>query len=211
MIQVTFRLKVPEMWFTEIAKKYETTINVLQCNVRAGQKEGCSELVEILDAGDQIDEILDELRNHPNIISVEDAPSRKGSIICAIKTNQCGICSAIHDIDAFKTAQSTSKDGTVEWKIIAPEEKVVRGLVTKLKSEGVEVELVSKVHVDIDTLLTARQEKIVQVAYKRGYFDYPKRINIRELARIFDVSISTMSEILRKSEKKIIGKFFKNA
>lgn len=199
------------MWFTDIAKKFSTTINVLECNVRAGQNEGCSELVEILDTEDRTDEILEALRNHPNITTMQNAPSRKGSIVCAVKTNQCGICSIVHDIDAFKTAQSTSKDGTVEWKLIATEEKVLLNLIKELKAKGIEVELVSKVHVDMDTLLTTRQEKIVQIAYKRGYFDYPKRINIRELGRIFEVSISTMSEILRKSEKKIIGKYFKDA
>ncbi len=211
MIQVTLRLKVPDMWFTDIAKEYETPINVLQCNVRSGQNDGCSELVEILNTDEKDEEILAALRNHPNISTVEDAPSRKGSMICAIRTNQCGVCSTVHDIDAFKTSQTTLKDGSVEWKLIATEEKVILNLVNKLKKDGIEVELVSKVHVDMDTLLTTRQEKIVQVAYKRGYFDYPKRINIRELARIFDVSISTMSEILRKSEKKIIGKYFKDA
>ena len=211
MIQVTLKLTVPGMWFTEIAKKYSTTINVLECNVRAGQDEGCSELVEILDAGDQAEEILEALRNHPNIVRVADAPSRKGSLIAAIKTNQCGVCSAVHDIDVFKIYQSTDKDGIMEWKLISSEERFLLELVNKLKSLGIDVELVSKVQIDMDTLLTERQEKIIQLAYKRGYFDYPKRINIRELARIFEVSISTMSEILRKSEKKIIGKYFKNA
>lgn len=210
MIQVTLRLTVPDMWFTDIAKKYGATINVLECNVRAGQEEGCSELVEILDTNDQNEAILEELRNHPNILTVQDAPSRKGSLIAAVKTNQCGLCSRVHNIDAFKTHQSTNKDGKVEWKLIATDEKVLLSLINGLKKSDVDVELVSKVHVDMDSLLTTRQEKIVQVAYKRGYFDYPKRINIRELARIFEVSISTMSEILRKSEKKIIGHYFKD-
>jgi predicted DNA binding protein len=210
MIQVTLRLTVPNMWFTDIAKKYGATINVLECNVRTGHEDGCSELVEILDIEERTEEVLEDLRNHPNIVAVEDAPSRKGSMIAAIKTNHCGVCSLVHDIDAFKTHQSTNKDGKVEWKLIATDEKVLLNLITTLKSRGIEVQLVSKVHVDMDSLLTARQEKIVQVAYKRGYFDYPKRINIRELARIFEVSISTMSEILRKSEKKIIGKYFKD-
>lgn len=209
MIQVTLKLTVPNQWFTEIAKKYGATINVLRCNVRVGQDDGCSELVEILGIEDTQEEFLQELRNHPSIMSVEDAPARKGAVIAAIKTNRCGICAMVHDIDAFMTFQSTNPDGTVEWKLIVTNEKVLLNIIKKLKHMGVEVELVSKIHVDVESLLTTRQEKIIEVAYKRGFFDYPKRINIRELARIFEVSISTMSEILRKTEKKIIGQYFK--
>ncbi|MCI0480442.1 MAG: hypothetical protein L0213_02500, partial [Candidatus Dadabacteria bacterium] len=77
MIQVTLRLTVPDQWFTDIAKKFGATVNVLECNVRAGLNKGCSELVEILDTNERNEEILEDLRKHPSILTVQDAPSRK--------------------------------------------------------------------------------------------------------------------------------------
>lgn len=153
---------------------------------------------------------MESLKKHPHIDDVDVIPSRKGFIMGAIRTNQCYICQVLHNTDSFLTSYSTSKEGIVEWKLISLTEKSVLNLIDDLKKKGVEVQLVKKVHLDPESLLTARQEKIMEVAYKRGYFDYPKRINIRELARIFEVSISTMSEILRKGEKKIIGEYFKD-
>ena len=210
MIQVTLRLKVSGAWYSDIFAKFETPIKILECKNQRGT-DGCSNLIEIMDSKDQLGEIITELNQHPHVTDVDFSPSRKGFAIGAIKTNQCYSCAALHNTDCFLTSYTIVNKDEAEWKLITPTEKSVVKLIDRLKKDGMEVKLISKVHLDPDMLLTARQEKIMNVAYKRGYFDYPKRINIRELARIFEVSISTMSEILRKGEKKIIGKYFKDA
>ena len=46
------------------------------------------------------------------------------------------------------------------------------------------------------------------MAYQRGYYDFPKRIGVRELAEMFDISTATLSEILRRGQKKIIEHYF---
>lgn len=207
MIEVTLKLKVPNAWFSEIVKKYATPIKILHHKSHEGE-EGCSELVEIVDTENKIDGIVEEIKNHPDVCNVEIAPARKGSVLGAISTTRCATCSALNSTDCFLASSLADKEGDVEWKIITANEKSLLDLIDKLEKRGVKAELVSKVNIDKDSILTARQEQILQVAYKRGYFDYPKRINIRELARIFGVSISTMSEILRKGEKKIIGSYF---
>ena len=48
----------------------------------------------------------------------------------------------------------------------------------------------------------------LQIAFERGYFDYPKRISLRDLAAMFDISISTLSEMLRKGQRKIMEEYF---
>jgi len=211
MIQVTLRLTVSGAWYSDIFEKFSTPIKVLECKNLREQGDGCSNLIEIMDSEDRIDEIVQEMENHPHINEVDISASRKGFAIGAIKTNQCYSCQALHNTDCFIMSYAIIGKDEVEWKIVSPMEKSIIDLMNNLKEQGIEVKLISKVHLDPDMLLTARQEKIMNVAYKRGYFDYPKRINIRELARIFEVSISTMSEILRKGEKKIIGSYFKDA
>ncbi len=56
-----------------------------------------------------------------------------------------------------------------------------------------------------DNILTKRQEEIIQAAFQKGYYDCPKRITVKELAKIFDISQSTLGEILQRGEKKIIS------
>jgi predicted DNA binding protein len=49
--------------------------------------------------------------------------------------------------------------------------------------------------------LTAKQKRIVQLAFEYGYFDYPRQIRQRELAKLCGISSSSLSEILRRAEK----------
>ena len=56
--------------------------------------------------------------------------------------------------------------------------------------------------------LTLRQEQITRMAFERGYFDFPRRIGLRELAKMFDISTSTLSEILRKGQRRIMMRYF---
>ncbi len=56
--------------------------------------------------------------------------------------------------------------------------------------------------------LTLRQKEILQFAYSNGYYEYPRRISLRELSKIFDISSSTMSEILRAGQRRIFSEYF---
>ncbi len=54
------------------------------------------------------------------------------------------------------------------------------------------------------SLLTNRQEEIIRAAFEKGYYDYPKKITIEKLAKMFDIAPSTLGEIIQRGEKKII-------
>jgi len=56
--------------------------------------------------------------------------------------------------------------------------------------------------------LTSRQELVVKVAFDLGYFDYPKKISVREMAEIFGVSPATINEEIRKGVRKILKEYF---
>ena len=47
-----------------------------------------------------------------------------------------------------------------------------------------------------------------EVALKKGYYDYPKKITIKELGKMFDVSPSTIGETLQRGKKKIMREYF---
>ena len=74
--------------------------------------------------------------------------------------------------------------------------------------KGCSVELKSKTYLSKKNLLTSKQEKIIKIAFEKGYYDYPKGITLRELSKIFKISFSTLNEILRRGEKKIIRDYY---
>ena len=58
--------------------------------------------------------------------------------------------------------------------------------------------------------LTDIERRILQAAYHRGFFSYPKGVNLNDLAREFNISKATMDIHLRNALKKIISSYLNN-
>jgi len=43
-----------------------------------------------------------------------------------------------------------------------------------------------------------------------GYYNHPKNTSIKDLAKLFNISPSTLTDILQRGEKKIISKNIKD-
>jgi predicted DNA binding protein len=54
---------------------------------------------------------------------------------------------------------------------------------------------------------TDKQRKVYELAVEKGYYNYPKKITLKELAKMFGVSYSTFQQHLSYAEKKM-GRFF---
>ncbi|ASI99033.1 helix-turn-helix domain-containing protein [Thermococcus celer] len=52
--------------------------------------------------------------------------------------------------------------------------------------------------------LTKRQAEVLLLAYKSGYFDNPRKVTLRELAEMLNLSPSTVKEHLRKAQRKVL-------
>jgi predicted DNA binding protein len=154
-------------------------------------------------------EVLEDIRKNPLVAKVETTVTEKGKVIGAVTTARCEICRILTDSGVFLISAESKGSGKVEWTLVVSDKSVLKNIFDHLKSKGVEGELVKLTKIDDKESLTERQDKITHVAFERGYFDYPKRISLRELARMFDVSPSTLSEILRKGQRKIVLDYFK--
>lgn len=58
--------------------------------------------------------------------------------------------------------------------------------------------------------ITANQKKALDLALQEGYYDYPRHIELRQLARIMKISLSTYREHLRRAEKSVLPCLQKN-
>ena len=52
--------------------------------------------------------------------------------------------------------------------------------------------------------LTDHQEKTLWIALKLGFFEFPRKIHMKELADKLGVSLSTLSETLRRGLKNML-------
>jgi predicted DNA binding protein len=207
MMEAVLALKIPQNWMSEIPQKHPVTIRVID-RVPYSEK-GVKDLVEIAGPEDIMAEVLEDIRKNPLVAKVETTVTEKGKVIGAVTTARCEICRILTDSGVFLISAESKGSGKVEWTLVVSDKSVLKNIFDHLKSKGVEGELVKLTKIDDKESLTERQDKITHVAFERGYFDYPKRISLRELARMFDVSPSTLSEILRKGQRKIVLDYFK--
>jgi predicted DNA binding protein len=54
------------------------------------------------------------------------------------------------------------------------------------------------------TALTEKQKRVLITAYRLGYYDNPRKIDSRELAKILNIANPTLIKHRRKAEKKIL-------
>lgn len=207
MMEAVISLKIPQNWMSEIPEKHPVTIKVLDRIPFA--ERGVKDLVEIAGPQEIMDEVLIDIKKNPLVSKVDTTMTERGKIVGAVTTARCDICRILTDADCFLISAETKSAGKVEWTLVLSDKDVLKGIFDHLKSKSVQAELVKLTKIDDKESLTERQDKITHVAFERGYFDYPKRISLRELARMFDVSPSTLSEILRKGQRKIVLDYFK--
>lgn len=207
MMEAVLALKIPQNWMSEIPQKHPVTIRVID-RVPYSEK-GVKDLVEIAGPEEVMAEVLEDIKKNPLVTKVETTITERGKVIGAVTTARCEICRILTDSGVFLISAESKGSGKVEWTLVVSDKNVLKNIFDHLKSKGVEGELVKLTKIDDKESLTERQDKITHVAFERGYFDYPKRISLRELARMFEVSPSTLSEILRKGQRKIVLDYFK--
>ena len=78
-----------------------------------------------------------------------------------------------------------------------------------LKSMGCEVVLAHGID-EYDYMLSAKQEQALIYAYLMGYYTYPRKVSLKELAAKLGLSVSTLAELLRKAEAKVVEAFVRH-
>jgi len=56
--------------------------------------------------------------------------------------------------------------------------------------------------------LTSKQKQAIELAIKHGYYKYPRKIELKKLAKLMKISYSTYQAHLRKAEQKLLPFFF---
>ena len=207
MMEALLSLTMPCSWIYNLAKEHE--VRVLLIDTVITDEGVTKDLVEINLRDGDADAVIQAIKGYDYVVNLEITERHKGRLLAIVEVKDCPGCVSLATADVFLLSAHTTEDKRLEWKIAFSGREDLDKLILNLQETGADVELVRVSNAIDDGLrLTDRQLKIVEVAFKRGYYDYPKRISIRELARIFTVSTATVSEILRRGQRKIIKEHF---
>ncbi len=204
MIEALLSIGAPD-WMESISRNHSAKVKILSCmHLDEG---GARDLVELSAPADRMDGAIKELKDHPHFEEVAIARSSREKALAIVAAKRCALCGVMGSSDCFLLSAS-SEDGKILWNILASGRGPLDKLVARLRKGGFAVAIKKLKEFGKKEELTHRQEEIVRIALQKGYFDNPKKISIRELGKLMGLSISTLSEILRSGQKKILASYF---
>ncbi|WP_290596040.1 MULTISPECIES: helix-turn-helix domain-containing protein [unclassified Archaeoglobus] len=82
-----------------------------------------------------------------------------------------------------------------------------RRLLSNLDNLKLNYEIISKTMFFEENVLTHKELEALRLALEYGYFENPKKVKLKELAKILGVSEATASVLIRKAMKKVAEYF----
>ncbi len=205
--QVSLRLEA-ETGIQEIARRNNATITVLDC--KDLNKKDMAFLLDVSSRrGDAGDVIIDLKANgvFKNVYAgeTEGEPARS---LCVAVLNRPGICQAVLDCGAFcLNCPYSSSDGGEKWKLLVRDSEQLKTLLAKLEDYAVEASIGELSGVKGGDRLTSRQKEILAKAIALGYFEFPRRFSLTELSKQVGIKPSTLSQVLRSAEEKVMTQY----
>ena len=203
MLQSVLQCPQPHGWIETVTSKYSGTVHILDAKVLPDG--AVQHLFDIQVRPELVGDLLDELGRDKDLIEIETIKSKSGHVYGFATSQRCTVCKEVAKSRCFVSSVEATSEGA-RWTIIGNDD-AFGGLLTALDANEIAFEVILKRSLENTELLTARQEQILSVALERGYFDFPKKIGLEELAAVAEIKPATLAEILRRAQKKILSKY----
>jgi predicted DNA binding protein len=206
VLEAVLKVEAPDDWRRELIEKYDAEIHMLDCHER--EEGGCKNLVDIKVGDEQLPSVLKDMEANPTVSDLDLDQTGPGHLRGAVTSNVCLGCCTLVSSETFLVGVRMDERGDIHQRIITKDRETVRHAISRLEALGHGVTLEKLTTLEPDMYMTGYQEDVLMIAYERGYFDSPRRTDLREMAALFGVSVATMSEIIRKAQRKVLAEHF---
>ena len=146
----------------------------------------------------------------PDIIYY-DIPDQGDGLVylhCEMNESLRGILSAVQQSEIIMTMPiEFLDDDRLRVTFIGEYKPLQRILDKAAKFVDIEIERVSEYRSEdrLTSILTDRQQEILNTAVERGYYDVPRQVTIRDIADALELSQATVGEHLQKIEARVLS------
>ncbi len=198
MQQAKFSVGDPDGFWKEISVKYPQLSFKVKNWLNLDKKTTCFLTI----SGDKTEEFLKDLKKKFKDLEILQSSGNKAYVKYNI-SNQKTITRQVIKNACFFLEPMEIKKGKLVFLVGATEREAFSGLYNDLQPLGI-VKIIYIKESEIKTPLTVKQEQILQMARELGYYEWPRKISVQELAKRLNLSKSTFIEHLRKAESKIL-------
>lgn len=204
VLEATLQGPQPHKWIGTAVDGYSASVQILDSKMPT--KDTVRHLFDIQVKPSRTNELIAAMRKDKDLTELEVIKSENGHIYGSAASARCTICKEVARSRCFLASVSVhSRDGA-HWTVLGSDDSF-KDLISALERKQIPFEVRLKKALEDNDLLTTRQEQILTIAFERGYFEFPKRMRLKELAAETGIRTSTLAEILRRGQKKIIGEY----
>ena len=205
-MQLQFQTRADD-WVKQLCAGHSAQVRILGLKL-VGRGQDVAHFVDISLRAGSPDEVRERLESIPSVMSTELTDLSQQHMMGVVVASNCMACPSIlgTNLAVFVSSARTEDDCTVGYKVFLGNEGVPL-LLNRLSREGIGYSVKDIGPVSPDYKLTTRQLGILRSAMEMGFYDFPRRVSLTELAAKIGIKPSTLSEILRAAEKNILGSF----
>lgn len=196
-----------EEWTAALA---ERAANVKIANCRPHGEQGMLQLV-MINSEDSIKRILRAISSHPNVLHSELVATNDHRASGIIVTKDSPLCRTISETRGFCVGcyfnQTKAEKGS--WRIVLAGRISLNSFTKRLQKKGISASIKQVNSIRGNNLLTFEQDEAVKLAEAKGYFAIPRSVGVRELAELLGMAPSTLDEVLRRAEGKLISRYMR--
>ena len=180
---------------------------LIACRLTQGRPAGLIRWLEIETPPDRIETLLRSLRRRFRRGHLAVARLGPGSALLRVSEPAPSICAATYVAGGICVSCPLLPEGEAEpWRVILPRGDRANALLRELSIRNHASWAISRVEpYRSKTSLTHRQDRALRIAYALGYFDYPRRAALGDVARALGSGRSATLEVLRRATSKLAG------
>jgi len=162
-----------------------------------------------------MDLFIKDLERDPLVIKLE----RKKDMFMLLENAESKIVGFFTPKIIFVKPVLIDINGYEIWELASWNKKELSNFINKAKKIIPKVELLKFINSKTDSIffpklipnLTDKQRRAIELAVENGYYNSPKNIDLRKLAKIMGLSLTTYQQHLKAAEKNIIPQILSNS
>ncbi|MDT7887685.1 MAG: helix-turn-helix domain-containing protein [Desulfurococcales archaeon] len=124
-----------------------------------------------------------------------------------VRARSCSACSLLSREDCVVVEGIPLSSYEMSYRLLVPGLGALRDIIKTLASAGLQPIVLKRAeHIEAGEL-TSRQLEVLLFAYRKGYFDTPRKISLSEMASIMGIRATSLRDIIRRAIKKIVKRY----
>jgi len=187
----------------DTAREFGTKINVVDC--KQFNTKGMTLLLEMKGAPEAVRKTVSAIRKLDGVRQALEGSDGGDVLPLLLVLDRPSVCRASSDAAIIcLDCPLNAEVQPASWRFIVRRTTDLRQILSRLGHDGVSTRIEDVSPLNQRATLTGRQKEIIATAVAKGYFEFPRKISLTNLSQLVGVKPSTLSEILRSAERRIM-------